>query len=232
MTKVINNSYNTINQRVKAVMDYENLSMNAFAKRLGVSQPTISKIINKRSEPQYSTLTSIIKTFGISPAWLLIGAGTMFEETMNPTASSPGVAFAGDAIEGYSTAQYITEAELKKEIGVNHLVSRFRVIGDSMEPNLRNGDTVFCTNEAFREEYVHVIVTRNGTYVKRLRRQDRSYYVAMSDNRAYSTFTIPVDEVESVWYVKAKLSYNLSGLGEDINTRLTHIEQLISTITK
>lgn len=222
----------TVNQRIRELVKTKSKSMNDFAQRIGVSQPTISKIINGKSEPQYSTLKSIIETFGIDPTWLLVGS----ESKEYP--SPGGLAYASDAEIGYMTArkmddaELMSEAEVKKAIGPNHTIRRFRVTGDSMEPNLRNGDILYCTNEGFKEFHVHVIETTYGTIVKRLKREARPYYVAMSDNQSFSTFKINPEDIRNIWFAKAKLSYNLSGHGDDLNTRLTHIEQILSTLRK
>lgn len=121
----------------------------------------------------------------------------------------------------------LSDSDIKRRLGRNHLVKPYEVQGDSMAPTLRQGDTVYCTDEDYRAGYIHVIEYEGGTVIKRLERHTDGYYVAISDNAAYPKFRITDDEIVKIWLVKCKLSYDLSGPGGDLNSRLTKIEQLL-----
>lgn len=53
-------------ERIEALMQQRNWSVYRLAKESGLSQSTLSHVFRKDSEPTFSTLETICKTFGIS----------------------------------------------------------------------------------------------------------------------------------------------------------------------
>jgi transcriptional regulator with XRE-family HTH domain len=69
----------SINDRFKKVKDYSGLSVNRFAKMIGVSQPTAKAIIDGDNEPSNKAIEGLAKGFPmISMDWLIKGFGRMF----------------------------------------------------------------------------------------------------------------------------------------------------------
>lgn len=78
MSEVINE---TINDRFRKVKDYFRLSVNKFAKMIGVSQPSAKAIIDGNNEPSNKAINGLAKGFPtISMDWLIKGIGSMFNE--------------------------------------------------------------------------------------------------------------------------------------------------------
>lgn len=157
---------------------------------------------------------------------------TFAEDTPRPKAYASSSAASAENITAKaagSDAIPLSDSEIKSRLGRNQYhVKPYEVQGDSMAPTLRQGDTVYCTDEPFRHGYIHVVEYKGGTIIKRLERGAGDYYVAISDNAAYPRFRITDDEIVQIWLVKCKLSYNLSGPGSDLNSRLQRLEQLLS----
>lgn len=63
-----------LSTRLKQLLDDRNLSMNAFAKQLGVSQPSISDIVNGRTRSPKNIL-EIASALGVNAHWLKTGEG-------------------------------------------------------------------------------------------------------------------------------------------------------------
>ena len=63
-----------LSSRLKKLLDDKNLSMNAFAKQLGVSQPYISDIVNGKTRSPKNIL-EIATALGVDPHWLKTGEG-------------------------------------------------------------------------------------------------------------------------------------------------------------
>lgn len=68
-----------IRDRIKQIIDYEELTDGAFARSINVSQATISHIMSGRNKnPSTDVLQSICTTYSnVNPAWLLTGCGEM-----------------------------------------------------------------------------------------------------------------------------------------------------------
>jgi len=72
--------------RIKQIIDYYNLSINAFAKKIGSNQVTINQQINGDRKISLDTILKIANSFElISTDWLLTGKGNMFNNINTST---------------------------------------------------------------------------------------------------------------------------------------------------
>lgn len=65
----------TISERISWCISDSGLTKTAFAERLNVSQPFISKLASGVSTPSDRTIADICREFGISEEWLRTGSG-------------------------------------------------------------------------------------------------------------------------------------------------------------
>lgn len=71
-------SNNTINARIRELIQFSGITDNAFAKKIGVTQSVIASMFQRGTEPSAKVITSILLTFEeISAEWLLRGKGNM-----------------------------------------------------------------------------------------------------------------------------------------------------------
>jgi len=71
----------TVNQRIKELIDYLQLSDREFAKQVEIPQTTISSYFKRGSEPSMSAIVRILKTFDfVDIEWLVLGKGSMIKE--------------------------------------------------------------------------------------------------------------------------------------------------------
>lgn len=69
---------NSINQRIKYIVDQNSLNPNSFAKLIGVTASTLSSMFKKNTNPGYDTIIKILKAFPyVDERWLLTGVGEM-----------------------------------------------------------------------------------------------------------------------------------------------------------
>lgn len=68
----------TINERIAEVVKSSGLTKSAFAKRINISQPSLSQIIGKITNPSNQTVAAICREFDVSEDWLRTGEGEMF----------------------------------------------------------------------------------------------------------------------------------------------------------
>ena len=68
----------TINDRIKVIRKHNNLTMDKFGKRIGITKTSVSLIESGKNNPSEQTLILICKEFGIDYLWLTTGKGELF----------------------------------------------------------------------------------------------------------------------------------------------------------
>ena len=74
---------NEIGKRFKLVRKHYKFTMSEIAKRICVTQPTISHIENGFRNPSPQTVKMFCDAFGVNKTWLETGEGEMFAEETN-----------------------------------------------------------------------------------------------------------------------------------------------------
>ena len=67
----------TINERIAAVVKASGMTKTAFAEKINVSQPHVSRMVSGESIPSDRTISDICRVFGVSESWLRTGEGEM-----------------------------------------------------------------------------------------------------------------------------------------------------------
>jgi bacteriophage CI repressor helix-turn-helix domain len=205
-----------LSTRLKQLLDDRNLSMNAFAKQLGVSQPSISDIVNGRTRSPKNIL-EIASALGVNPHWLKTGSGPI-EPTAQGTSIQSLVSTDSDehrrfrvdyldvqAAAGHSGIEnadypeviqsiYFSKEGLLEIVGksTNDGISLINVPTDSMVPTINKGDIVFVDTKVnyYTGEGVYFFLLNGGAYIKRLMKLPTGVYRAISDNSVYPDFDI------------------------------------------
>lgn len=114
----------TINDRFNEVKDYFGLSVNKFAKMIGISQPSAKAIIDGQNEPSNKAIDGLAKGFPmISMEWLLRGIGSMLCGCPpdNPSLYHPSPSASVDGVSTDLQRTHnggTTEADKDKEIAM------------------------------------------------------------------------------------------------------------------
>lgn len=205
-----------LSSRLKKLLDGKNLSMNAFAKQLGVSQPSISDIVNGKTRSPKNIL-EIATALGVNPHWLKTGSGPI-EPTAQGTSIQSLVSTDNDehhrfrvdyldvqAAAGHSGIEnadypeviqsiYFSKEGLLEIVGksTNDGISLINVPTDSMVPTINKGDIVFVDTKVnyYTGEGVYFFLLNGGAYIKRLMKLPTGVYRAISDNSVYPDFDI------------------------------------------
>ena len=70
-----------INERVKLIMEHNELTSGEFADKTGIQQSTLSHFINGRNKASLDVVTKIHQAFSdVSLNWLLYGQGEMLQD--------------------------------------------------------------------------------------------------------------------------------------------------------
>lgn len=87
----------TINDRISECIKATGLTKTAFAERINLSQPHISKIASGSSTPSDRTIADICREFNVSETWLRTGNGDMFAPLSHDVQLA---VFLGDVLRG------------------------------------------------------------------------------------------------------------------------------------
>jgi phage repressor protein C with HTH and peptisase S24 domain len=192
-------------------------SADRLARATGVSPSAFRKWLKGEAEPSRDRLVALAGTAGVSVAWLAQGEGPEPDlVSLDARARStdipgsdrarfhllPKVAEAAAAGSGQHSADGATEF-----IGFRHdwLRATFNrepqdiiletAVGDSMEPDIANGDLMLVdtTDQTVRNFGVYVIEVRAERLVKRVQRKFDGSLILISDNTLYQAETIASD---------------------------------------
>lgn len=106
----------------------------------------------------------------------------------------------------------------------------FQASGTSMEPTIWNGDWLigqFVDNWPgnIRDGYIYIVVTDHTILVKRLlNRVSLGRLVIQSDNEAFPTDFLQVEEVKEIWYLKAKISFQFPNTRYEVARKIANLE--------
>ncbi len=77
--------------RIALVLQTQNLTVSAFADRIGVQRSALSHVLSGRNNPSLDFVTKILRTFPeIRSQWLLFGEGKMYDSLSDVRAAEPG----------------------------------------------------------------------------------------------------------------------------------------------
>lgn len=77
-----------MNERLRKLLESEQLSSSAFADIIGVQRSSISHLLAGRNKPSYDFLIKTLEAFpGLRADWLLLGEGSMYKDDFNPSGS-------------------------------------------------------------------------------------------------------------------------------------------------
>ncbi len=83
----------SINQRICELIEHEQLSIAAFARKIGIGDQTVRSVcVIRRNKPSFDFLQAIIQTFEwVSAEWLITGKGNMIRKTEESDENSPNL---------------------------------------------------------------------------------------------------------------------------------------------
>jgi transcriptional regulator with XRE-family HTH domain len=248
------------NSRIKQLRKMLELSQEAFAERLKISQSALSQIESAKKQPSYEVYMNICQEFKVSPNWLTLGIKPVFLKTIPQAAAGklkdapdkPGVVCLvrqeahADYLQNIDNEDYVTALQCYTLPGFEKGVHRmFEIDGDSMEPTLYHGELVIAQKvekpETIGGGYIYVLVTTSGIVVKRVFLYEDGYsaYSLKSDNKKYSTYHIQKKDLVEAWEVRSKITSNfLHSQKEDvrrfsdIEERMARLEKQLAALTK
>lgn len=201
----------TVKQRLLEFLRFKRISQTEFSRLLGVSATYIGAMRKSLSDDKVSKLRKLFPD--LNTAWLLYGEGEMLIDNEATSAGMneyevpllPVAAFAGN-LQSWSDGVELAQCE-KIIAPVKGVDFAIRISGDSMEPALSNGSTLFIkriNDKAFVPwGNTLVIDTENGVLVKNVYpyKSDKKMIEARSINPAYPPISIPYESIYGMYRI-------------------------------
>ncbi|MFM1930846.1 MAG: hypothetical protein RL226_149 [Bacteroidota bacterium] len=220
---------------IKHLRAERGLTQQQLAEALGLNRPVIGAYEEGRSEPKISTLVHMASFFQVSLDRLLgedIQAGSVRTGSGLQVLPLPVDRATGEelitvvpvrASAGYHSnfgdLEYIESLPRfdlpVKELARDRTYRLFQIEGDSMLP-LESGSYVLGSYESDHRRIGggqrYVVVTGEDVVFKRVETDyERSCYRLISENPAYETYEVPMEEVKEFWQIRAYLSFGFPG---------------------
>jgi len=185
-------------------------SQNRLAILLGINRAGITQAKNKGTVPD-KWILDLYRKYGINPDWIETGKGKMFIAERNDSVvvpeykSAPYVKArlcAGDGsfeVDENIRDYWMFSTEWLKSKGVASDMILVDVYGNSMEPELKDGDTVLIdkSQKDILAGSIYAVGIDDTIMVKRIEKHPGKL-VLMSDNKDYETIYLSQSEMDSV----------------------------------
>lgn len=217
----------SVNQRIKLLINELGLTVNAFANKTGVSQKALSNMFLRGTEPSSKTISSICKMVDhINKEWLLTGEGQMFTDTKNESDKKKDIPILDsdyrlvpiihiDSVGGMHSNNDIVDEVQYIEGYVPFIDARegdwvIYQSGDSMTPTIPSGSLMLIRQVQDWREYfgygnVFVLVLTDGRRitkeVTRYAENPKEYVWCVSHNPNVPDEELPKSMIAAVWKV-------------------------------
>lgn len=223
-------------RRFKEIREENNFTQTEFAKLLGINNST-ADIERGRTKLSGRVVAELLRLFGINPLWIFGESNQKFLKVTTGDVSPKIISVNNSDKENMllvnvkAAAGYphnVQDVEWYQQLPAfdiplpefrNATYRGFQIEGDSMTPNFHSGEWVLGKAVAAIEEAndnkVYVIVLYDSVLVKKLQKlPDSSRVRLISLNEEYDPIEISVDEIQELWQVNSKLTFNLEAQSE------------------
>jgi len=224
------NELNIEVQRFKKVRESLNETQQSFAEKLGIKGST-ADIERGKSKITGNVVAELLKQYKINPLWLFGKSFQQFLDT-SQNVSPKVVTVDGNDSENMvlvnikAAAGYphnIVDVDWYKQLPAfdlplpeyrNATYRGFQVDGDSMVPSLYPKEWVLAKGvnsiDDLNKNTICVIIMKDSVLVKKVQRsQDPSKLMLVSINTEYSPVQINVVDIQEIWQVTSKLTFNI-----------------------
>ncbi|WP_299763891.1 XRE family transcriptional regulator [uncultured Dokdonia sp.] len=223
-------------RRFKEIREDHDFTQSEFAEQLGIKHST-ADIERGRTKLSGRVVTELLRLFNVNPLWLF-GYSNQKQLTTDSGDISPKVvivdkedqenmilvnqkAAAGypNNIQDVEWYQKLPAFDLPLPQYRNATYRGFQVEGDSMLPNFRPDDWVLAKGveslDYASDNKVYVVVMQDAVVVKKLQKLPNSSKVLLvSLNEEYVPYEVFVSDIQEIWQVNSKLTFNIDSGSE------------------
>ncbi|PZD78045.1 LexA family transcriptional regulator [Mesonia sp. K7] len=245
--------------RFKEIREENNYTQSDFADLLGVKNSTADIERGRTKLPGYVVM-GLLKHFQINPLWLF---GESHQKqiplnridtlpkfiTLNSEENENMLLVNQKAAAGYP--HNVQDAHFYQQLPAfdmplpqfrNATYRGFQIEGDSMLPDFYPEDWVLAKAISSLDEAsdhkVYVFVLYDTVVIKKLQKlSDPSKIQLISLNKEYAPFEIEVSDIQEIWQVSSKLTFNLSSHSEnsvlrELQASMEELKQQFNQIRK
>ena len=230
------NSNELAAKRFKQIRETHGATQKEFAELLGIKN-NIADIERGRTKITGYTLVKMMQHYQVNPLWLygfsaLKEINTIQADispkviTLNSSTNENMVLVDTKAAAGYPSN--IQEPQWFNELPAfdfplpeyrNATFRGFQVQGDSMYPHLKPNEWVIAKAidnfQHLSNKRICVVVLKDSVLVKQLhKKEDLSIVNLISLNDSYPEIQININEIQEIWEVSSKLSFDIHSIGE------------------
>ncbi len=224
-------------QRFKMIREDFRYTQQSFAKLLGIPSTT-ADIERGKTKIAGFVLVALMKHFQINPLWLFGESQEKFIKKSSEHSILPKVITLNSqntenillvnekAAAGYphnlhdpQWYERLPAFDLPLPQFRNASYRGFQVEGDSMLPNIKQGEWVIGRAMSSYDEIIHnrvyVVVLSDSILVKKLQKLTEKQKIKLiSYNEGYLPFEIHFNDVQELWLVNSKLSFGIDEMTE------------------
>ncbi|WP_372919671.1 XRE family transcriptional regulator [Salegentibacter sp.] len=243
----------------KEVREENNFTQSEFAELLGIKNST-ADIERGRTKLSGKVVAGLLSRFGINPLWLFGESGQKYLQ-LSKGDVSPKVVTVDSAdnenilmVNQKAAAGYphnVQDVEWYNQLPAfdiplpefrNATYRGFQVEGDSMLPNYYPGEWVLGKAvpdlSQVSNNKVYVVVLYDSVLVKKLQQlPDPAKLLLISFNEEYLPIEIDVNDIQELWQVNSKLTFNLdnpsqSGLFRELQQSMEELKRDLKSFKK
>lgn len=200
-----------IKDRIVQVLEFKRIPKENFYTKIGMTSANFRGDAKKTPLNSTAIENILSEIIDLNAEWLLTGNGEMLKQSSIATLTKnvDGIPLVSPEVAGgFGNVNFLIS---DKDIEARYVVPDFngidfmiRVKGSSMYPKYSSGDIIACRKltscNFIQWNKCHVIATaEQGLLVKRLKKgSTEKCILAVSDNKEYDPFEIPLDEVSGI----------------------------------
>ncbi len=192
-------------KRLKEIRLNKSLTLLEFSKILNIPDRTLGSYEREERKVSAELLEVLITQLKLSPDWLFTGEGEMYSSKTGDDfikipilgevecTISPNCYLDNKKPESHISIPEALLNQTNANIKTSHIL---KVKGDSMEPNILDGDKVLAdsSKKQILNNKIYIIRIEDILTIKRLQKLPKGVIKVTSDNKEYDSYTLKPDE--------------------------------------
>jgi len=205
-----------ISKRIKELMEHKGVSAYNVSNDTGISQSTLSRVLNKDTKPNASNLKALAEYFNVDQSWLITGGEEFSPKTKD--------VFSKDNITGYYYPNVSAAAGMDKEMINNELdkipiclpnwdkgIDFINVYGDSMYPKFCSGEIIGIKEvelQYINYGFAYVVILNDGQVLLKFIKKgtDKEHIILESENKFYEPKEYHLSQISKVFIIKGVIT--------------------------